>query len=342
MNCRKLIVSLCLLLFTQIIYADTIHLKNGDRLTGKIVNLTDGKLVLNSDLAGKVTVDITNIQTLSSDTPIEVHLKDGTVINQKVSSSTPGKFAIEADQNLQAQPLNIDTINSINPPEKPKPKWTGNLSAGYTSTHGNTQTDNITASVNARKRTEKDRTQLSADYAKSRQKSDITGKKETTEDWWKSRAKYDYFFTKKMFGYLDGRYEKDSIADLDRRMIIGAGVGYQWIESDDMNFSTEGGLASLYEKFDNQTDSNSEISLQLGYHFDKKLTKTIKFINDLTYYPSLEQFKDYYLTTTAEVRANFTERFFTNFKTIFSYDDSPAIGRQGTDVKYIWGIGWEF
>jgi hypothetical protein len=42
------------------------------------------------------------------------------------------------------------------------------------------------------------------------------------------------------------------------------------------------------------------------------------------------------------LHANFTEKFFTNFKTIFDYDVTPAMGRGSTDVKYTWGIGWGF
>jgi hypothetical protein len=125
-------------------------------------------------------------------------------------------------------------------------------------------------------------------------------------------------------------------------VIIGGGVGYQWVESDELNFSTEAGLASLYEKFDNQTSSNSEISAQIGCHFDKKLNEKMKLINDFTYYPSLDNPTDYYLTNTTEFRAHFTETFFTNFKAIFGYDFSPAMGQGTTDVKYIWGFGWGF
>jgi putative salt-induced outer membrane protein YdiY len=342
MNSRKLIIFTLFILFAGMTYADELHFKNGDHLTGKIKSLVDGKLVFESDVAGELTVEISKIRNFSSKTPLEVHLQDGTVLNQKVSSSDPNYFAIDTGEALQGQRFKLGAIASINPPPKPEPKWTGNLTAGITSSHGNTKTENVTASLNMSKRTEKDRTQLSADYARSKQEDPATGLEQTTEDWWKSKAKYDYFFTKKFFGYLDGRYEKDSIADLDRRVIAGAGVGYQWVESKNMNFSTEAGLASLYEKFDNQTESNSEISAQLGYHFDKQLTKTIKFINDTTYYPSLSKFSDYYLTTTAEIRASFTKTFFTNFKTIFDYDVTPAVGQGSTDVKYVWGIGWGF
>ena len=145
-----------------------------------------------------------------------------------------------------------------------------------------------------------------------------------------------------MYGYLDTRYEKDAVAELDRRVTVGAGGGYQWIESDKMNFSSELGLASLYEKYDNQTDSNSEISMQLGYHFDRKLAENIVFINDLTYYPALQKFSDYYLTTTAEIRTKFSKAFFMNVKSILNYDATPAQGRHKTDIKYFLGLGYSF
>jgi putative salt-induced outer membrane protein YdiY len=342
MRCRILIVLAGLVLFAQSGYSDEVHLKNGDRLTGKIEHLVDGKLVFNSNVAGKVTIDLSNIQTISSDDPITVNLKDKTGFKQKVLSAEPGRFAVEGSEALKAQEFAVDDIVSINPPIKPIPKWTGDISAGITSTHGNTKTEMISANVNLTKRTEKDRTQLSADYAKGEQEHPDTGETVTIEDWWRAKGKYDYFFSKKMYGYLDGRYEKDAVSELDRRVIIGAGGGYQWLESENMNFSTELGLASLYEKFDNQTDSNSELSIQLGYNFDKKLLKNIKFTHDLTYYPSIEQFSDYFLTSTAGIRADFTERIFVTFKAIFNFDETPAIGAHKTDVKYFLGVGYRF
>jgi putative salt-induced outer membrane protein YdiY len=342
MRYRIVIVLAALVLFARPGYADEVHLKNGDRLTGKIVHLVDGKLAFRSDAAGGVTVKLSDIQTLSSDDPIEVNLKDKTGFKQKVLSAEPGRFRVEGSEALKAQEFAVGDIVSINPPIKPIPKWTGDISAGVTSTHGNTKTEMISANATLSKRTEKDRTTMSADYAKGEQEDKDTGETVTIEDWWRAKGKYDYFFTKKMYGYIDGRYEKDAVAELDRRMIIGGGGGHQWIESADMNFSTELGLASLYEKYDNQTDSNSELSIQLGYNFDKKLRKNIKFTHDLTYYPSIDKFSDYFLTSTAGIRADFTERMFVTFKAIFNHDTTPAIGSHKTDVKYFLGIGYRF
>ena len=342
MRGKLLVLLLFLGLFVQTVYADELVFTNGDRLTGKIDHALDGKLVFKSDMAGKMTVEISKIQTFSTDEAIKIHLKDGSVLVQKIVSSTAGKFAVEGTDTVKAQDFDLADISSINPPPMPKPKWTGNVSAAVTSTHGNTKTEAVSASVNLSKRTEKDRTKISADYARGEQEDPDTGEQKTTEDWWRTKAKYDYFFSKKFYGYLDGRYETDKIAELDRRVIVGGGCGYQWIESENMNFSIEGGLASLYEKYENQTDSNTELSAQLGYNFDKKLAKGLKFIHDLTYYPSIEKFSDYYLTSTGEIRAHFTERMFLNFKVILNYDRSPAVGAGTTDTKYLLGLGYSF
>lgn len=321
---------------------DEVFFTNGDHLTGKIKRLTNGKLIFKSEVAGELTVDISKVKTFSSDEPVEVHFTDGTVIKQKILSSVAGTISIEDTETLKTQPFALVKITSINPPLKPPPKWHGAISAGFTSTHGNSTTDNRNVGVDISRRSKNDRITVKADYARGRQEDPGTGEKETTEDWWRTKLKYDYFVSKKFYVYGDSRYEKDSIAELDRRVVVGGGGGYQWIESDNMNFATEAGLASLYERFENETDSNTEVSVQLGYHFDKKLHKTIKFISDLTYYPSTGKWSDYYLTSTTELRASVTKNMFTNFKAIFDYDATPAPGKGRTDVKYILGVGWNF
>ncbi len=332
-------VVLCISWAAVPLVADEIYLVNGDHITGKVKKLVDGKLTLESELAGKLTIDLANIKTLKTDEPVEVRLNDGTGFKQRLVSSGAGKFGIEGDQALKPQDFEVATISSIN---KPVPTWHGDISGAIVSTHGNTTIDTQNLSVNLRKRTENDRVLLTTDYIRGRQENPDTGEKEVTQDEWKMRGKYDYFFTKKAYGFLESRYERDRIAELDRRVVVGVGAGYQWVESDEFNFSTEAGVASVYEKYENQTDSTSQVSGQLGYHLDKKLNNTLTFINDLTYYPGFEQFSDYLLTTTAEIRAKISDAMFTNFKVVFDYDSTPAEDAGSTDVKYIFGVGVSF
>jgi putative salt-induced outer membrane protein YdiY len=342
MSCRTFCLLAFLTMFGRLVCADEIQFKNGNRLTGKILHLTEGKLLFKTDIAGDITIDFSSVLTLSTDEPVMINLKDNTSFRQRLQSARSGWFFIPGDETVGAQEFALSDIVSINPPPKPVPRWTGDLSLNITSMHGNTTANSASGSASLVKRTEKDRTTVNADYAKSTQKNRDTGEEETIEDWWRAKVKYDYFFSKKMYGYVDLRYEKDSIADLDRRVVVGLGSGYQWIETEKTKFSTEAGFASLYEKFENQTESNSEITTQLGYTFETKLRDNIRLRNNLAYYPALKKISDYYLTTTAEVRTDLAKNFFANFKTILDFDSTPAAGAHKTDVKYFFGLGYSF
>jgi putative salt-induced outer membrane protein YdiY len=333
---------LCALAYSTTVSADEVYFKNGDRLSGQIVRMTDGKLVFLSKVVGEVTVNLTDIKTFSSNEPVEVHLKDGTVLHQPVAAAEPNEFALKTTAPLQPQRFLLAEVASINPPPAPKAKWTGHVSGAVGLTTGNTKSNSLSGSVSLARRTEQDRTTADADIAKGSQTDRDTGVSRTIEDWWRLRGEYDYFFTKKFFGFGNGRYEKDTIARLNRRVVVGGGAGYQWIEDAKTSFSTNLGLASVFEKYENQAESSNQLSLQAGYNFSRQLLPNTKFLNDLTYYPSLDQFSDYFLTSTAELRASLTKTMFANFKVIFNYDATPALDRGKTDVKYLLGVGMNF
>lgn len=222
------------------------------------------------------------------------------------------------------------------------PNWTGLVSAGWSSSRGNSQTDNLTAAAEVERRGESDRITAGADYARSSQKDTTTGQKSTTEDWWRLLGQYDYFFMPKWFAFGNGRYETDAIALLDNRVIVGAGAGYQWVETDRSNVALEGGVAYKHESYSTPSDGGDDATLQLGYRVGTKIVETVQFLHDLTYFPVVDNFSDYYVTANMEFRGNFTENMFSNFKIIYSRDATPATGRKNSDIKYILGIGWNF
>jgi len=340
---RKIITGLLFVIGChQVIYADEVIFKNGDRLTGKIKELARGKMILESQVADTVSIDVSKIQTFRTDEAVSVRLRDGTELNQIVLKGEPGFCVVQSDEKISGLEVSLKDIVSIDRLTEGKVLWKGDISAGLAATRGNSVTDSGNINFNLTRRTKKDRTLFSGYYMKSQQEDPDTGEKITTQDTWWTRGKYDYFFTRKCYVYGEGRYETDRIANLKRRVIAGSGLGRQWVEWENLNFSTDAGLASRYEKYTNQTDSTTEISGQLGYHFDMKLNSKLTLFSDLTYYPSMERRSDYLLMTTGELRLAFTEQMFTNFKSIFQYDSTPAQGARNTDIKYILGLGWKF
>ena len=69
------------------LWADEVRLNNGDRLMGKI-QIVEGKLTVSGSLAGDVTVEMRDVQTFSTDAPVEIRLHDGTVVRQRVLAAT--------------------------------------------------------------------------------------------------------------------------------------------------------------------------------------------------------------------------------------------------------------
>lgn len=348
---HRAICSLLLVLgWSAVGWADVIIFANGDRLTGKLAKLENSKLIFNADEIGEITVDITRIRNIGADEPADLHFSDGTVIKSSVQISEPGRMAVAQTALLPAQDFSLADLVAINPPAKPEPKWSGSVTIGLSSTHGNTFAENANLSFDAKRRSEKDRIHAYSTYLASRSRDPDTYEKYTTQESFLVGGKYDYFFTKKFYCYADGRFSKDHIADLDHRIIAGLGAGYQWVETDTLSFDTEAGLADVCEQYTRRdpvsgmkvTTKSEEASMQLGYHLDWKLAEKVTFLHKLTYYPSFSSPSDYFLTTGAELRAAITDSMFSSFKAVLDYDSIPAQGVGTSDTKYILGVGWNF
>ena len=336
---RKLILaSVALAAACAAARADEVVFNNGDRLSGKIVSADGGKLVIETTVAGKVTVDLSNVKTFSTDGPVELRLKDGSTVKDSIGAGeADGQVATKGSGDVAAQPLPIANIAKINPQEK----WTGSIVAGALITRGNSDTDNVNISIDAVRRREDDRMTASAGYLYGRQEDPGTGDDSTTVDNWFVVGKYDYFLSEKLYLYGLGRIERDRIANLDLRVSPSIGVGYQWVERPDLNFSTEAGLGWVYEDFETG-DSEDHFAARFAYHVDKQLNDKVSVFHNLEYLPSLEDISDFNLNTDAGIKASMTDRMFTQFKIEWKYDAEPAPGAEKNDLRYILGVGWQF
>jgi len=318
---------------------DEVVFKNGDRLTGRIETMADGKLTIASVVAGSVTVDMGLVRTFRTDAPILLILSDGRMLYSRVTEDADGRVAIEESETLQAQSVALANVKAINPPPKPGPKWKGNVSAGYTFTAGNTETDALNLDIALSRRSERDRVTLKGGVLYAREKDDATGDREPTSEKWFGEGKYDYFFTKKFYGFANARIEQDRIADLDARVLLGGGPGIQWVENDVVKYATDAGLAWRYEQFTHQPGGESSMSGQAGSHFELSFHDRAKLLHDLTYYPSLEKSGDFFITSTAELRFALTERLFAGAKLKMDHDAKPPAGTKRTDWLYVFNLG---
>src|SRR5262249_27300976 len=156
-------------------------------------------------------------------------------------------------------------------------------------------------------------------------------KKNTSVNNWFVSGKYDYFFTKKFYGYAGIRVEQDEIADLNLRVTPSVGVGYQWFETPTFNLSTEAGIAWVYEDYKHR-GSQDHIPGPLAYHVDYPPIPPLFLFHNLEWLPSFDSpIDDYNLFVDAGVRVTLIKDLFGEFKVEVRQDSTPAPGRESTD-----------
>lgn len=331
-------------IFASAVMADEVTFKNGDRLTGTVVQSAGGKLVLKTTVAGDVTIDLSEVQSVKSDEPIRIDLKDGSTISaESVSASTePGAIQVDTkaeDQATVSQNVEVSQIAAMNVSQEPQ--WSGSVFVGGTMVRGNSKSTTLSARADATRKARDNQIKLSAGYLFGRDTAPDTGVTTTTTENWFASGQYNHDITARLYGYGNLRIERDRIADLDLRLIPGGGVGYRFIEGPEFNFSGEAGLAWVFESY-KSGGSEDHIAARLAYHLDWAINDKVKLTHDLEYLPSLEDFGDFNVIASAGVRATLTDRMFAELRIEDRYDATPAAGVSKTDLRYILGVGWNF
>jgi hypothetical protein len=97
----RFLCALCLCTATAL--ADRITLKNGDQVTGKILNTDDKSIIIKSEFMGEVKIDKSGIVSITGDEPLNVTLKDGKTVK--------GTIATKAEE-VEVQPAGAPVVSA--------------------------------------------------------------------------------------------------------------------------------------------------------------------------------------------------------------------------------------
>jgi len=327
--------------------ADEILFLNGDRLTGKMLNMHNETVSFKPELMGQITFDISKVESLTTDEPVKINFDDGTSITTKAITFEESKVLITG--------VNTGGVLNVPPNEvfsagKPgagrKANWSGSISGGFSKTDNDEDTTTYNAILQLQRRSPKHRLRMRGilfieeeDNTKTNEDGSETSKRETTEENFNSDARYDYFFKKKWFWSNGINYKRDIINDLKYRIITGSGLGYQILDTTNNEFDITTGLAYTKEQYTDE--ENSYLSFLFGVSLDCKLWDSVRVNLDANLTPKIDEPSDYIARGFGGVKLNATDKFFINFNTIFEYN-SQVKTADSTETKFILGLGWDF
>lgn len=240
-------------LFSGNVFADSVWMKNGDKITGTLVSKITDKVVINTSYAGEIKLNWSDIQSIDAEKPYTMMLSDRTVVTGYLKHGENGQAIIDEDTKTELVDTELAEIQYINPSKDLIDEgyvWSGNLNLGGAFNNGNSKNRNMQFNGESITRGFEDR-YTAQGYAYWAEDNG-----EQTQNNMRVRGQYDHFFTKKWFTYLNTIQEKDRFRDIKLRSQYGVGTGYQLFEGEKLNLSLEGGLSWIKQDFYEEDDED--------------------------------------------------------------------------------------
>lgn len=363
---RELICLAVMVMGASLAHADQVTLRNGDRLTGKIVT-GDGKtLLLKTEFTGDVTIQWDAITSMESSEDVYLTLKDGTKLAGKITTQD-GKFVVASPAAAAAAASNVapaskDTVVAVRDDAEQKaydlaaermahPKftyfWGGLLDTGLALTRGNSSTTTFTLASKAVRETPRDKLTLYGNYIYGKDSS--TPPERTTANALNAGIRGDLNLTPKVFVFAFADYQTNTLQHLDLRQVYGGGLGYHVIKTERTIFDVFGGLSYERDAFGEYVllgppieiipaSSTNSLAAVIGEEFDIMLNKRNTFTERLSLYPNL--------TRGGDFRSQFDSTLVTQFKAWLSwqitfsdsYINYPPPGLKANDLLLSTGL----
>jgi putative salt-induced outer membrane protein YdiY len=317
--------------------ADEVRMKNGDRITGKIVRMEKEKLVLKTDYAGEITITWPQVASLSAEEPIKVLLKDGTSLQGRNMIMEEGKMTLSKTPWEEPLVLGLVDVMALNPRPKPPVKITATTNVGLILERGNTYTDSARIDASFLARTQKSR------YAVAGELNREKAEGQDTVNNWSAYANYDYFFLPKWFWYARTQFEHDEFADLNLRTTLGTGLGYQVFEGELLNLSFAAGPSYVDENFIKARDDNFS-SAQWVINYDQYFfDKFIQLFHNQTGYLRFSDSKNWVVKTRQGLRFPLQKGLTLTLQYNYDYTNQPSPdARENYDSKFMVLVGYKF
>jgi putative salt-induced outer membrane protein YdiY len=329
-------------LATSLVQADELVFNNGDRLSGTVVSLTEGKLTFDAELLGQIEVDAAQLQSLSTAEPIEIHMADGTVFRDQAVRGESGELRTAGSSPIGAQSFQLTALAAINPPPEEPIAWQGDVTAGLNFKRGNSIEDNGDFNLDALRESEQQRIRFETTYEGERVQDDA-GKGTTNERKIEGELKYDYFLGERWYWFARTRGEKDGVKKLDLRYSAGGGPGYRWWATERTSFDTEASFTWTSEHYEDSDDDEDYLGSLFSWRYNHRLTDSLRLFSKGDWLIDVEEWDDRF-TVDAEfgLRNYLTSTLFLEAKIEWDYDAEPSGGTERRDTEYGFAIGYAF
>jgi len=316
--------------------ADQVILTNGDRITGSVESLTDSKLVVKTEYAGDIKIDLSKIASVQTDAEMTLVLKDDGRLYGKLSGDGA---RLQIDSGTAApQSVKRDRITDLYRGRVTGEEWksTGRITLGASDSDGNTNVTraNVDAEIIVRNYWNRFTVGGWGNYA--------TDQGTETESNSLIYGKYDRFLSRKWYAYANTSFENDKFRDIYLRSTVGVGSGYQIYEGKPTNWQVEGGIDYVntnYYSAPNDDYPGLRLATRYDHWFWEDVTQFF-FTGSVTM--SLESYENAFAHVQTGLRFPLRNGFLASLQLNVDWEGNPSPGRDSIDRTVILGLGYKW
>lgn len=315
--------------------ADTLIMKNGDRITGRLDSISGGKAVFETKYAGRILVSLTQIDSMVTADAYTVRLED---------ESVSGAFGTTNDAQMlvmgkDSEEITLSDIRSASQSQNQFTRftldWGIRLDLALSLATGNSPSDSSNVQMEARYKDDVNSHRLAVLLAREDDAGSLTT----------DQLDIDYNFrryiSERWYGAASAEYYQDALKDIDSRIALGAGLGIQIVDNSLENFASDLSLGAVQEDFSG--DTRIKPALRWGLDYKRYFfAKTVELFHRQSILQIFNEEYSQVFSASSGVRYVFSEHVDTNFRIDLAYESDPPPGNDKTDATYSLGVGLKF
>ncbi|HWF39278.1 MAG TPA: DUF481 domain-containing protein [Candidatus Acidoferrales bacterium] len=345
------------MLFASSAPADTLSLKNGDHLTGTVVDSDGKQLTLKTDYAGDIKVQMSAISAITAGKPLYVVTPEKKTVTGNVSVEDSNLVVHTESTGNVTVPMTANTIIRSDDAQQSYEQslhpsllqdWKGGVTAGFALARGNSDTTNFSSGFTGDRKTLSDEIKLYLTSIYTTDGPNTTGAAVgVTANSVLGGARYDRNLTKRLFAFASGDFNHDALQDLTLRQIYTGGLGWHVVNTPNTTFDAFAGINYTRENYSDgvavASVSRNLPGLTVGEDFTRKIGSKNVLTEHFIFYPELSNISNYNFALDAALvtkvnswfgwQTSVSDRYVTN---------PPFAGTKSNDIILSTGLNITF
>jgi len=311
--------------------ATEVILKNGDRITGRIVKMQDKKLEVDVPYSGtNVIIDWEDVQSITTDRPMSIKLYGDAQIPENVGVRIRDRIILHTLED--GGPIPLKDVRDINLAEQ---DYYGYLSAGGNQTSGNTQTQAFNLSGSLAYRQSEHRYIFDGKYNRAQADSNDTANNGAFN------IKYDYFLRQRIYIGGFNLTETDQFQNLSVRNTSGALLGYDIFDNPSHKLTFAVGPAAVYQDFTTTATTVTPSGTWMARYELRLRGDDVILFHRQQGFADATHGKAIRWNADQGIRVKISSNWRVNFEYDLRYNSQPVADKKKTDGNIIFGFSYD-